>query len=202
LDPEVLRFQDRIINRWILDRNILEMKTAPRCEADTKNRDRVAEVFADDFPQSQLSVRGLDVKIDGQQSQPDQPDDCNEDDQRCLNNRFHMPSQNARAIAREYSPDGQEKALDSQADQSAKRKKRLLQGSLGQVAKSAALSSAQFTERSQESEIQSVSRDFTVVVTVGGEKFSHNPVCAVKAVDARFGVPKVLSASFFVPNSF
>jgi hypothetical protein len=79
-----------------------------------------------------------------------------------------MPSQNARAIAREYSPDGQEKALDSfQVDQSAKRKKRLRQGSLGQAAGSA-LSSAKFMEKSQESEIQSVSRDFTVVVTVGG----------------------------------
>ena len=151
------------------------MKTIPGGETDTKDGDRIAEVFADDFPQSQLSVRGLDVKIDGQQSQPDQPDDCNEDDQRCLNNRFHMPSQNARATAREYSPDGQEQALDSfQADQFSKRKKHLRQGSQGQVAGSAAVFSAKFTEKSQVSEIQSVSQDFTVVVTVGGEEFSHN----------------------------
>ena len=41
-----------------------------------------------------------------------------------------------------------------------------------------------------------------MVVTIGGEEFLHNPVCAVKAVDVRFGVAKVLPVSFFVPNSF
>jgi hypothetical protein len=66
-----------------------------------------------------------------------------------------MPLQNARAIAREYSPNGQEKALDSfEADQSAERKECLRQGNLKQVAGSAAASSAKFREKSQGSEIQ------------------------------------------------
>jgi hypothetical protein len=110
-DPQVLSFQYRIVNRRILNGNILQMKTGPRGEADTKNGNRITEIFADDFPQSQLCARGLDIEIDCQQSQPDQNSYCDDTDQRCLNDTFHKPWENAKGTVREYSPDRQEEAL-------------------------------------------------------------------------------------------
>ena len=56
LDPEVLRFQQRVIDRRILDRHVLKMKTGPWGKADAKNGYRITEIFADNFPQSQLSA--------------------------------------------------------------------------------------------------------------------------------------------------
>ncbi len=88
------------------------MKAAPRREADAKNGDRIAEIFADNFPQSQLSVGRLNIKIDGQQSQPDQTGYCDDDDQRRLDNTFHTALENAGDGVREKSPDRQEQALD------------------------------------------------------------------------------------------
>lgn len=88
------------------------MKAAPRREADAENGDRIAEILADNFSQSQLSVGRLNIEIDGQQSQSDQPGYCDEDYQRRLDNTSPTALENAGDGVREKSSDRQEQALD------------------------------------------------------------------------------------------
>ena len=89
LDPEVPSFQNWVIDRGILDAHILQMKPVPRCECDSKDGNRITEVFADYFPQLRLGIRGLNIKIDRQQSQPNETGYCDDNDKRWLNKTFH-----------------------------------------------------------------------------------------------------------------
>jgi hypothetical protein len=50
LDPKVLSSQERTISQGILNHDVLQMQTVPRSEADAKDRNRVTEILADNFP--------------------------------------------------------------------------------------------------------------------------------------------------------
>ena len=171
-DPKVLRFQQRIINRRILDRHVLQMKTVPGSKADPKHGNRIAEIFADDFPQPHLSARGLDVKIDGQQPQPKQAGNRADGDQRCLNDTFRRIWKNADATVREPSTNRQEQALESFHDDGCRRQiARVSRGNRGEVAASAVTFSAKFTEETQGRVNQSVRHDFTAVIAASKKRF-------------------------------
>src|SRR5271165_4936409 len=86
------------------------MKPVPRCECDSKDGNRITEVFADYLPQLRLGIRGLNIKIDCQQSQPNETSYCDNNDKRWLNKTFHNAFQNATCTVRDYSQEGQEQA--------------------------------------------------------------------------------------------
>jgi hypothetical protein len=87
-----LHSQHWIVGGWILDYDILEMNAGPWVEAGPKDGDRVAEILADKFPQAELSVGRLNVKVNSQQPESGQAGDCNQEDKRCLKNVFHKCS--------------------------------------------------------------------------------------------------------------
>jgi hypothetical protein len=51
----------------------------------------VAEIFADEFAQAELSVGRLNVKVNRQQPESGEAGDCNQEEKRCLNYVFHKP---------------------------------------------------------------------------------------------------------------